>query len=152
MSIANIPTLSLSAISGSFPFQTKYITLPLGAVIILGAEVDADSNQRRVASPSNGWFAPQKLGGGSSISPLPLSSSHTQVWWDGSGVYIRDLDTPFGTYINNSRITGTRVVRSGDIITLGSQIPRNSNTPNYISDEHLKPIIAKISLAGITTS
>ncbi|KAG6852926.1 hypothetical protein C0991_008133 [Blastosporella zonata] len=116
MSIAKNPTLSLSAISDSFPFQTKYISLPQNVTIPLGAEVDSDSGRTRVASATNGWFAPQKLGGGSAISPLPLSSSHANVWWDGLEVYLRDIDSPFGTYVNNVKVTGTRVIRAGDII------------------------------------
>ncbi|KAG6910745.1 hypothetical protein DXG01_008277 [Tephrocybe rancida] len=151
MTYVGSPTFSLAAVSGSFPFQTKYIALPLDVTVTLGAEVDSDSGRKRVSSPMNGWFAPQKLGGGSPISPLPLSSSHSEVWWDGVEVYIRDLDTPFGTYVNNVKVTGTRVIRAGDVISLGSKIARNSNTPKYISDEHLKPIMAKVSLSGITS-
>ncbi|KAG6899251.1 hypothetical protein C0993_011953 [Termitomyces sp. T159_Od127] len=115
--MAGSPTLSLSAVPGSFPFQTKYITLPLDVTIKLGAETDTDPMaQRRVASPTNGWFSPQKSSGDSSVSPLPLSSFHSEVWWDGLNVYIRDLDSPFGTYLNSDRITGARTIRSGDII------------------------------------
>ncbi|KNZ73625.1 hypothetical protein J132_10571 [Termitomyces sp. J132] len=113
--------------------------------------MDTDPTQRRVASPTNGWFTSQKLGGETPVLPLPLSSVHSEVWWDGLNIYIRDLDTPFGTYLNNIRLTGTKTIQSGDIISLGSKIARNSNTPKYISDDHLKPIIAKVSIAGITS-
>lgn len=89
MSMARNPTLCLSAVSGSFPFQTKYITLPLDVTIKLGAETDSDSMaQRRVGSPTNGWFSPEKLSGDSSVLPLPLSYIHSEVWWDGLNVSI----------------------------------------------------------------
>ncbi|KAG6892274.1 hypothetical protein C0992_001132 [Termitomyces sp. T32_za158] len=125
MSMAGSPTLSLSAVPGSFPFQTKYITLPLDVTVQFGAETDTGSTaQRRVASPTNGWFSPQKLSGDSSVLPLPLSSVHSEVWWDGINVYIRDLDTPFGTYLNGDKVTGARTIRSGDIIVrLHSIVP-----------------------------
>ncbi|KAG6844864.1 hypothetical protein H0H87_002987 [Tephrocybe sp. NHM501043] len=116
MSFVKNPTLSLSSVPGSFPFQTKYIPLPLNVTVTLGSEVDDNSGQKRITSATNGWFAPQTLGGGSPISPLPLSSLHSQVWWDGLEVYIRDLDSPFGTYVNNIKVTGTRIIRAGDII------------------------------------
>ncbi|KAG6827445.1 hypothetical protein H0H92_011742 [Tricholoma furcatifolium] len=150
MSFTSAPTLSLTAVPGSFPFHTKFIALPYGSTVYLGSEVDADGPRtKRVAAQTNGWFAPQQIGGGSPVSPLPLSSMHSEVWWDGVEVYIRDLDSPFGTYVNNVKVTGTRVIRPGDVITLGSKIPRNTNTPKYISDEHLKPIIAKVSITGV---
>ncbi|GLB39012.1 putative FHA domain containing protein [Lyophyllum shimeji] len=147
--------LSLSAVAGSFPFPTKYIPLSLNVKITLGAAVDADSGQTRDASPTNGWFAPQRpprSSGGSPVSPLPLSPSHSVVWWDGQQVYIRDLDSPFGTYVNDVKIKTTKALKTNDMIRLGSSISRNSNTPGDITDEQLKPIIAKVTLAGISSS
>lgn len=153
--MGNTPMLSLSAVSESFPFATKYIPLTLDVKITLGAVVDADSGQTRVASATNGWFAPQRpprTSGGLAVSPLPLSASHSVVWWDGQQVWIRDLDSPFGTYVNDVKIKTTKVLKTNDIISLGSNISRNANTPNDITDAQLKPIIAKVTLAGISSS
>ncbi|KAF8067979.1 hypothetical protein FPV67DRAFT_1652877 [Lyophyllum atratum] len=150
----NTPMLSLSAVSGSFPFQTKYIPLSLDVRVTLGAEVDSDSGKTRAAAPTNGWFAPQRpsrTSGAPAVSPLPLSSSHCAVWWDGQQVHIRDLDSPFGTYVNDLKIEKTTALKSGDIITLGSKISRNSKTPSDITDEQLKPVVAKVTLAGVSS-
>ncbi|KAF5383240.1 hypothetical protein D9615_004865 [Tricholomella constricta] len=154
MSVMGSPMLSLTAAVGSFPFQTKYIPMSRDVRIKLGAEVDADSGQTRSATQTNGWFAPQRsrVAEGSPVSPLPLSSSHSEFWWDGQQVYIRDLDSPFGTYVNDVKIKKAVVLSSGDIISLGSKISRNANTPSYITDDHLKPVIAKVTLAGVSSS
>ncbi|KAG5653303.1 hypothetical protein H0H81_001263 [Sphagnurus paluster] len=146
------PMLNLSPVSGSFPFVSKYIPMSRDVPVTLGAQVDAESGQSRAATETNGWFAPQRASrsnGGSAVSPLPLSSKHSEVWWDGIQIYIRDLDSPFGTYLNELRINGTKVLKTGDIVSLGTQIARNSKTPSYITDDHLKPIIAKVTLVGV---
>lgn len=53
--------------------------------------------------------------------------------------------------MNDIKIKNITVLRTGDIINLGVQIPRNSNTPTYITDEQLKPIIAKVTLKGVVS-
>ena len=83
-------------------------------------------------------------------------------------IYIRDLDSPFGTFVNDVKIKNIVKLQTGDIVvclssawvlqmvydslclqSLGTQIPRNSNTPGYITDEQLKPVIARVTLMGI---
>ncbi|RDB18395.1 hypothetical protein Hypma_000353 [Hypsizygus marmoreus] len=158
MSFMTTPMLNLSPVSGSFSFQAKYIPLSRDNIVVLGSEVSDESEESRTAAPTNGWFAPKRpiqingIVGGSAppaISPLPLSSRHSEVWWNGHHVYIHDKESPFGTYVNDAKITKPTMLKTGDIISLGSQIPRNSHTPGYITDEHLKPIIAKVTLVGV---
>lgn len=71
---------------------------------------------------------------------------HARIWSDGSKVFLRDIETAFGTYVNDVRITQDVELKSGDVVTLGSKIPRNSNTPAYITDDHLKPVIAIVTV------
>lgn len=84
LSNTGTPTLSLSPVSGSFPFQLKYIPFLIhDSKIILGWEPPDTGSGTRPTSPSNSWFAPSSP---SFISPLPVSSSHCEVWWDGRQV------------------------------------------------------------------
>lgn len=50
--------LNLTPVSGSFPFQPKYIPLTSGAKVVLGSDVqDTASSSARTATALNGWFA-----------------------------------------------------------------------------------------------
>ncbi|KAF8954894.1 hypothetical protein BDZ97DRAFT_1862375 [Flammula alnicola] len=150
------PTLTLSPASGTFPFQTKSLSLPSGTKIILGStEASSAGSQQpaRVPSATNGWFPPKQTEDASipSVSPLPLSSSHAEVWCDGGKVYIRDLESAFGTFVNGLRITKDTILKAGDTISLGSRVARNDKTPAYITDFHLSPVIAQVSLTGVSS-
>ncbi|KAF8881211.1 hypothetical protein BD779DRAFT_1021974 [Infundibulicybe gibba] len=159
--MSSTPILHLAPCPDSFPFQAKYIPLVPNSPVVLGSEaVDSPGGQSvRSASATNGWFAPRPgptiNGSGIAAPPiasLPLSSSHAEVWTQGNLVYIRDLDSAFGTIVNESRIKQATLLRGGDIIALGSKIPRNSNTPGYITEDHLRPILAKVTLVGVPSS
>lgn len=74
--------------------------------------------------------------------------------------------------MNDVKIKDTTVLKTGDIVvrrvivallfaqkssmvfplqSLGVQISRNRNTPTYITDDQLKPITAKVALAGVAS-
>ncbi|KAF8997760.1 hypothetical protein BDQ17DRAFT_1362968 [Cyathus striatus] len=145
--LSGLPIVSFAPVTGSFRFDTKRISLARGVRVILGSE-NVDTGH--VASPQNGWFAARPTADDSigNVSPLPLSSSHVELRVNNGQVVIRDLDSPFGTFVNNVKITAETTLNDGDIVRLGSPIPRNSRTPAYITDDHLKPIIAKITILG----
>ncbi len=50
------------------------------------------------------------------ISLLGLSRQHTRVDVDGDGVVVTDLDSHNGTWVNNVRVEGRRVLRDGDVL------------------------------------
>lgn len=90
------PTLTLFSVSGSFPFQTKHLPLSPGTKITLGSTEGTSTGMRqsiRVPSTNNGWFPPKQTGGSTvpPVSPLPLSSSHAEVWLDGGNVRTASL-------------------------------------------------------------
>ncbi|KIM42424.1 hypothetical protein M413DRAFT_444842 [Hebeloma cylindrosporum] len=126
------PTVTLSPASGTFPFPSTC--------------------GWRVPCSSNGWFPPKDTEDNAipSVSPLPLSSSHAEIWQDGGKIYIRDLESAFGTFVNGLRISKGTVLKTGDTISLGSRIARNDKTPAYITEFHLCPVIAQVSLAGVS--
>ncbi|TFK33969.1 hypothetical protein BDQ12DRAFT_690373 [Crucibulum laeve] len=148
-----MPTVNLSPTGGSFPFLSKQLSLTPSSRILLGSEVSDNASERgRRASVSNGWFAPKSTEDDAIalVSPLPLSTAHAELWISGGKVYIHDLDSPFGTYVNDVKITKATALRDGDTIRLGSTIARNSKTPAYITDDHLRPVVARVSLLGVS--
>lgn len=81
--------LILTPATGSFPFQSKTLTVPSGTKIMLGSTegtVNGARSSVRVPSMTNGWFAPRQTEDYSmpAVSPLPLSSSHAELWADGN--------------------------------------------------------------------
>ncbi|THU86363.1 hypothetical protein K435DRAFT_575871, partial [Dendrothele bispora CBS 962.96] len=99
----------------------------------------------RRALPTNGYFGQTISSSGSMVSPITLGANHAQVWTASDQIFIKDTDSPFGTFINDERLdSGTsRALKTGDILRLGIQLTRSSNTPENVTDEQLRPIIAK---------
>ncbi|KAJ4482615.1 hypothetical protein J3R30DRAFT_3286829 [Lentinula aciculospora] len=147
--------LALQAKSGSFPFASKYIPLPRNIQAVLGSQVQETNagqmSSNRSATSTNGWFAPllSANGQGSPVSPLSLSPNHAQIWSSNGQIFIRDLDSAFGTYVNGIRVSGDVALEDDDTLTLGAMVERNANTPVYVTDEHLKPVIAKVTCIGV---
>lgn len=106
-------------------------------------------------SSSNGWFSPVPAADRSqpNISPLPLSSSHAELSFKNgkvrlryhrctattalnlciscyTQVYIKDLDSAFGTFVNGSRISGETQLNSGDILV---RVLAFFNIPYFLS-------------------
>ncbi|EEB87973.1 hypothetical protein MPER_14455, partial [Moniliophthora perniciosa FA553] len=100
-------------------------------------------NAPRRALPTNGYFAPIPASDGSPISPITLSATHAEVWVSNGQIWIRDAGTGLGTFVNGSKIDGPYALRRGDIISLGTRLARNANTPAYIHEAQLKAVVAK---------
>jgi|GEM_PF-1735032 hypothetical protein len=52
------------------------------------------------------------------IAHPSVSRFHARVFCDATGVYLEDLHTANGTYVNDRRIEGTVALRDGDVIRL----------------------------------
>ncbi|KAK0231118.1 hypothetical protein IW262DRAFT_1292065 [Armillaria fumosa] len=137
------PVLNLACVSGSFPFQTKNISMAGGVKVLFGA-VEGSSTTRQ-GSSTNGYFAPRSQ---TSESPLTLSVNHAEVWLENGRIYIRDLESPFGTFLNDVKISTDFALKTGDILALGKPLVRNTNTPSDITDDQLKCIVAKVTVVG----
>ena len=48
-----------------------------------------------------------------------ISRRHAEVWWDASGVRVRDLASSNGTFLNGAPVTAIVNVAPGDLITFG---------------------------------
>ncbi|KAF9029108.1 hypothetical protein BDZ89DRAFT_1065633 [Hymenopellis radicata] len=140
------PIISLSPASGSYPFQTKYI--PLSSTKHVLGSVEGGGKTPRKASTGNGWFASKT---DSAATPLTLSAVHAEVWMESGQVYLRDLDSAFGTYVNGAKVRSAVTLKTGDTLALGTKIDRNSRTPSNITDEQLLSITAKVTIVGITS-
>ncbi|KAF8908589.1 hypothetical protein CPB84DRAFT_1674115 [Gymnopilus junonius] len=145
------PVITLSPVSGSFPFETKMIPLPSGTKIALGYEMP--NGPARLPSTTNGWFAPQQTEDTAidAVFPLPLSFLHAELWCDGGKVFIRDLKAPFGTLVNGTTITEDTVLKQGDVVGLGKKVPREDKTPVYLTDLHLCAVTAEVSISGLSS-
>jgi hypothetical protein len=54
--------------------------------------------------------------------PLPLANvapSHAQLQWDGQNLYLQDMGSATGTYVNGERIEERRALLEGDRVYLG---------------------------------
>ncbi|KAG7448939.1 uncharacterized protein BT62DRAFT_653610 [Guyanagaster necrorhizus] len=128
--MSSSPVLNLTSVSGGFPFQTKQISMAGKVKVLLGA-VEGSATTRKAGS-TNGYFAPKSQ---TSDSPLTLSVNHAEVWLENGRIYIRDLDSPFGTFVNDVRIESNFALKTGDILVLGKFLIRNMNTPADITDD-----------------
>jgi len=81
-------------------------------------------------------------------------------------VYIRDLKSQYGTFVNGVKIARPSLLQSGDIIvcftisltvgithqsfqTLGVEVSRTGLTSSSLTDDQLKPIVAKVTFSGL---
>ncbi|KAF8699035.1 hypothetical protein AX14_001005 [Amanita brunnescens Koide BX004] len=146
--------VNLQCLPESFQFEPKWIALSTESRILLGSDTGETVVDQRTATTSNGFFPPMMptSRGGDPIMPLALSASHAEMWVKDNKVMLRDLDAPFGTFVNSVKLAGEMALNSGDIITLGYQLPRNNKTPAHITVDHLKPIIAKVTISVASQS
>ncbi|EGO03358.1 hypothetical protein SERLA73DRAFT_46050 [Serpula lacrymans var. lacrymans S7.3] len=138
MSTKLSPSITLSPSDASFSFHTKSISLPPNTRVLLSPELNASEK----SSTANGWFP-------ASSGSVSLSAPHAEIWAQAGQVLIRDHRSLYGTYVNGIKIEQQTLLQSGDIVTLGVQLRRSKDIPNYITDQQLKPIIATVTLKGI---
>ncbi|KAJ8509470.1 hypothetical protein ONZ45_g8360 [Pleurotus djamor] len=120
LGVLNVSSLNLAPAAGSFPFPPKYITLPSGKKEILGIEQGGlQQKSSPVPSNLNGTFPVKRVEGSSEpVSPLSVSALHAEVWFQNGKIYIRDLDSPFGTFINDVKVQPGQEIalRRGDTL------------------------------------
>lgn len=51
-----------------------------------------------------------------------VSAEHARIWCEGNEVYLRDLASRNGTFLNGRRLFGRRRLRSGDYVNLGPNV------------------------------
>jgi len=56
------------------------------------------------------------------INDAEVSRRHARLTFQGGKYVIEDLGSTNGTYVNGQRLTGQRVLKSGEVVSLGEQI------------------------------
>jgi len=56
------------------------------------------------------------------IGQPEVSRRHARFYWDQGNIYIEDLGSTNGTFINGSRISSPQQLRSGDAVTVGENV------------------------------
>ena len=56
------------------------------------------------------------------INDAEISRRHARLTFQGGKYVIEDMGSTNGTYVNGQRLTGQRVLKSGEVIALGEQI------------------------------
>jgi pSer/pThr/pTyr-binding forkhead associated (FHA) protein len=57
-----------------------------------------------------------------SVNDAEVSRRHARLTFQGGKFVLEDLGSTNGTYVNGQRLTGPRVLKSGEVISLGEQI------------------------------
>jgi len=57
-----------------------------------------------------------------SVNDAEVSRRHARMNFQGGKFVLEDLGSTNGTYVNGQRLTGPRVLKSGEVISLGEQI------------------------------
>ncbi|THH07511.1 hypothetical protein EW146_g9296 [Bondarzewia mesenterica] len=122
-------TISLSPVDGSAPFLTKYIALN-GGPAILGREKIAGNG---TAAATNGLFAIV----GDEFTDLPISVVHAELYAENGHIYIKDLDSVHGTWVDGEKVTTARLLDTGSIIVS----LRLSLAPNKLAYEQLTYVL-----------
>ncbi|KAJ7171177.1 hypothetical protein C8R46DRAFT_948258, partial [Mycena filopes] len=103
---SGLPVLRLKPLEDSARFLAKQITLCPGERIEI-----ARSSRTKRSTENNGYFD-------SSI----ISQRHAEIWAEGDRIFIRDIGSSSGTFLNGNRLSvedhesSPREMRSGDIV------------------------------------
>jgi S1-C subfamily serine protease len=83
---------------------------------------DGEPSARGVPVPSSGLRIGRDPGNDLRLPDPQVSRRHARVWQDGGRYYVRDESSTNGTFVNEERIAGTRELKLGDRIRVGSSI------------------------------
>jgi len=73
----------------------------------------------------------RKANNGLSLSESTVSSYHAEISQTDAKLYVTDLDSTNGTFLNGKRITGTHPLSDGDLLQFGAAVFRvSSQTPS----------------------
>jgi pSer/pThr/pTyr-binding forkhead associated (FHA) protein len=57
-----------------------------------------------------------------SVNDAEVSRRHTRLTFQGGKYVLEDMGSTNGTFVNGQRLTGPRVLKSGEVVSLGEQI------------------------------
>lgn len=80
------------------------------------------------------------------VDSLAIQARHASLTLDGETAVLRDLDTPDGTYVNGTRITGDYTLKHGDEIRVGKHNLTVTLEPAITSDEPEEIVLTAVPL------
>lgn len=125
-----------------FPLNDTFIPKAVHLPSQLRIKIGRQTNNKSVPASNNGYF-----------DSKVLSRTHAEVWFDadspaGAGVFIKDVGSSNGTFINGERLSGEGMksdvfqLRDGDVVEFGIDIASEDNKTIL----HHK-VAAKVALA-----
>lgn len=123
-------TLNLESVNGDF--ENKQFSIAPGEKILIGRKVSAKS----IPNKTNGYF-----------DAKVLSRTHAEIKLIGPSLWITDLQSSNGTFVNNERLSDEsqtsvpRELKSGDILDFGVDIKEDNGAILY------RKVSCKVSLA-----
>lgn len=78
-----------------------------------------------------------------------VSRRHARVWTQGAQVYVQDLGSTNGTFVNEMEISGPRSVQPGDRVRVGNTILKVAALPDAVSASRPSPLVPLILITGI---
>ena len=70
----------------------------------------------------NEMFIGREVGSDVFVNEVEVSRRHAQLTLQAGNYVLEDLGSTNGTFVNGERVTGTRILRPGDTITLGENV------------------------------
>jgi hypothetical protein len=64
-----------------------------------------------------------------------VSRRHAVLWRQGGAVFIEDLGSSGGTFVNEEQVTGRRVLRDGDVVAFASSVRLRYGAGEAVGDE-----------------
>ena len=110
------PALYLYPLNDSF--VPKHIALPSGQRVKIGRQTNAKTQP----GEKNGYF-----------DSKVLSRQHAEVWEESNKIFIKDVKSSNGTFINGERLSGEGLesdpfeLKSEDVVVRPSRSPSRSN-------------------------
>ncbi|MCE4537127.1 Flp pilus assembly complex ATPase component TadA [Pelomonas sp. P7] len=87
---------------------------------MLQVRLEAQGSQRELALAGPRCMIGKDAGCDIVIPGWKVSRRHAELFVASDRVYIRDLDSTFGTFVNEERVSGATVVQAGDRVRIGS--------------------------------
>ena len=92
------------------------------AVWWLSGCVEANGLSRRIPIQTNPFVIGRQSDLSLSLPCLTVSNHHAEIAVDGDLVWLRDLDSTNGTYVNGRRVFSEHALSSGDLVQFGNVI------------------------------
>ncbi len=112
----------LALVKSTDQFGVGTSSIAAGAAWSLSGCVEANGLSRRVPIHVSPFVIGRQCGLSLSLPCLTVSKRHAEIKVDGDTVWLRDLGSTNGTYVNGRRVKGEAVLSSGDLVQFGNVI------------------------------